>query len=136
MTYSLTRVTNLADCNSLIESAQMEREEIAFRKQQQERQYKGISNGTVGVDSELAAVTAEIGSIEPIVASLPDGQLKKDFQVRLTKLNYKKFTLEQRKDQYGILALLEKEFQINCTEQELVVNTDYIAALEARKLEL
>jgi hypothetical protein len=136
MTYSLTRVTNLADCNSLIESAEMEHEEIVFRKQQQERQYKGISNGTVGVDSELAAVNAEIESIEPIVASLPDGQLKKDFQVRLTKLNFKKFNLELRKDQYGILALLGKEFEINCTVLELVESTAYIAALEARKLQL
>jgi hypothetical protein len=114
----------------------MERDEIAFRKQQQERQYNNISNGTVGVDVELAAVGAEIGSIEPIVSSLPEGQVKKDFQVRLTKLYYKKFTLEQRKDQYGIFALLEKEFQITCNQQELVVTTAYVAALEARKLEL
>ncbi len=136
MVYSLTQITTVADCNGLIESAQMERDEIAFRKQQQERQYNNISNGTVGVDVELAAVAAEIGSIEPIVASLPEGQVKKDFQVRLTKLQYKKFLLEQRRDQYGIFALLEKEFQINCIEQELVVNTAYVAALEARKLEL
>jgi hypothetical protein len=31
---------------------------------------------------------------------------------------------------------LGKEFEINCTEQELVESTAYIAALEARKLQL
>jgi hypothetical protein len=136
MVYSLTQITTVADCNSLIESAEMERDEIAFRKQQQERQYNNISNGTVGVDVELAAVSAEIASVEPIISGLPEGPIKKEYQARLTKLYYKKFTLEQRKDQYGIFALLEKEFQINCIEQELVVNTAYVAALEARKLEL
>ena len=85
---------------------------------------------------ELAAVSAEIASVDSIVAGLPEGQIKKDFQVRLTKLLYKKFTLEQRREQYGIYALLQKEFEINCIEQELVTNTDYIAALEARKLQL
>jgi hypothetical protein len=75
-------------------------------------------------------------SVEAVLASMPEGSVKKGYLARLTKLNFKKFTLEQRKDQYGILALLGKEFEINCTEQELVESTAYIAALEARKLQL
>ncbi len=120
----------------MIESAQIERDEIEFQKKQQERQYNNISNGTVGVGAELAAVTAEIASIEPIIANLPEGPGKKLLEIRLTRLNYKKFNLVTRQNQYGIFALLEKDCEINCIEQELVVNTAYIVALEMRKLEL
>jgi hypothetical protein len=136
MIYSITKVTNVADCNSLIASAELERDEISFRKQQHERQYKSINNGTVGVDVELTAVSAEIDSLEGTIATMDEGPGKKLLNARLTKLNFKKFTLIERRDKYGIFALLEKECEINRTEQELVVSTAYIAALEARTLEL
>lgn len=136
MIYSITKVTTVADCNSLIASAELERDEITFRKQQHERQYKNISNGTVGVDVELTTVNAEIGSLELTIPTMEEGPGKKLLNARLTRLIFKRFTLLERRDKYGIFALLEKECEINRVDEELEVSAGYIAALEARKLEL
>ena len=136
MIYSLSQIRTTEDCDALIQSANMEREDLQFRKQQQERQYHTVSSGSTEVDADLSAVNSEIAGIEGVINDLPAGPTKVQFQTKLIKLNYKKFLLEERKVRYGVFALLEKEYAINCVEQELSGNQAYLDALNQRKTEL
>jgi hypothetical protein len=51
--------------------------------------------------------------------------------VDLTKAKYKKFLLEQRKGSYGILSVLEKEYN-TCIEKDIAETDAYILALTTR----
>jgi hypothetical protein len=136
MIYSLEQLKTAADCDVLLQTAGMEQEDIGFRKLQQERQYKNVTSGTGGAEAELFGVLSEIAGIEAVMATLPEGVTRKQFESKLVRLNYKKFILQERKDKYGVLALFEKEYEIACIERELSENQSYIDALIKRKNEL
>ena len=134
--YSLNMVTTIADCDALLDSANIERDELTYRKLQQERQYKSVTAGTTWVEAEISAVSSEIAGLEAVVTNLPAGPIKDQFESRLVKLRHKKFLLEERRERYGIIALLQKEYAISCIEKELVETDAYIDAVNARKAQV
>jgi hypothetical protein len=136
MTYSLALITTIADCDALIVSAQRKQRDIQYRKTAQERQYETATESGTSTEVTLASTIAEITALEPMVANLPEGPTKKELDDRLTTLKYKRFVLENRKLKYGVFAVLEKEYMIGSIDKEILEVTSYIAALEARKLEL
>ncbi|WP_395057069.1 hypothetical protein, partial [Flavobacterium sp.] len=52
------------------------------------------------------------------------------------RLEYKKFLLENRKDSYGSVALLEKELDLERINKELIEVDAFIAAITAHKATL
>jgi hypothetical protein len=136
MNYSLNKITSLADCNTLIDLANTENSELEFKKLQQERAYENVSTGSEGIDAEIAAVNSEITGVEMVLATMSDGPVKKEFESRLVKLNHKRFLLRERRERFGVIALLEKEYVLGNINQQLVESATYIAALNSRKAEL
>jgi viroplasmin and RNaseH domain-containing protein len=136
MDYSLSQVASIADCDLLLSNSAKEKKDLEFRKLQQERSYGSLSSGTTDVEMELLAVTSEIGAVEAVAATLPPGQLKDDYERDLVKLRFKKFTIEERRERYGIIGMLEKEYELNCIDKELAENQAYTTAVNERKAEL
>ena len=136
MTYSLEQITTAADCDALLEAANMDRDELTYRKLQNERLYKGVASGSVGVDAEIAAVIAEISGNDAVLATLPEGRLKQDYERKLIKLRYQKSVLEARRERYGVLALLQKEYEISCIEKGMEENDAFVDAVNTRKDEI
>jgi hypothetical protein len=136
MNYSLNKITSLADCNTLIDLANTENSELEFKKLQQERAYENVSTGSEGIDAEIAAVNSEITGVEMVLATMSDGPVKKEFESRLVKLNHKRFLLGERRERFGVIALLEKEYVLGNINQQLVESATYIAALNSRKADL
>ncbi len=136
MNYSVNKITTLADCDALINLANGERKDLEFKKLQQERAYESVASGSEGVDGEIAAVSSEITGVEMAIANMTDGPIKKEFESRLVKLRHKLYLLEERRERYGVLALVEKEYEINSIEQQLAENVAYLAALTNRKAEI
>jgi hypothetical protein len=56
--------------------------------------------------------------------------------VRLTKAEYRKFLLEQRKGNYGPIGLVEKEYDLACIEKSITATDELIASLTTRMEEL
>ena len=52
------------------------------------------------------------------------------------KLEYKKFLLENRKESYGLVALLQKELDVQRIENEIEEVDGFIAELTAHKATL
>lgn len=136
MTYSLNQISTAADCDALIDAANMERDDLGFRKLQQERQYKSVTTGSSGIDAALISVVSEITGLESVVNNLPAGPTKDQFESKLVKLRHKKFLLDERRDKYGALALVQKEYAIACIEKELAETDSYIVAVKQRKTEV
>ena len=136
MSYSINELTTVADCDALLQIAAMDRKDLDYKRIQQERQYETVTTGTAGIEAELAGVDAEIHGTENALTDMPEGPIKKTYQSKLVKLNHKKFLLNERRERYGTLALLQKEFALATIDKQLVEITDYVDAITTRKGEL
>jgi hypothetical protein len=136
MSFSVNLISTAADCNLLLSLAAKEKSDLEFRKLSLERQRSSYAETAVEVETELQSVSAELAALVSIIASLPDGQVKDENITKQKKLELKQYLLTEKKDNYGAVALLEKEFGQARLEKELTATQDFITAMEARKAAL
>lgn len=136
MSYSVDKITTVADCDLLLAWAAKEKADLEFKKLSEERLTTNYSTTSIEIDAELQSVITEIASTTTIIATLPDGQSKEDAIKKKVRLEYKKFLLENRKESYGVVALLEKELDLTNVTQSIVEVDAFTAAINARKAEL
>jgi hypothetical protein len=129
MNYSLSLLATKPDCQSLIDIAISEKESLAYRKTGLDRQRQNVSLTSVEIETELASVNAELSALQTVIDNLPDGPTKQEVLVKFRKAEYKKFLLEQRKGNYGVLSVLEKEYDISCTEKNIDETDLFIQAV-------
>lgn len=136
MSYSIAKITSVADCDLLLAWAAKEKADLNFKKLSEERLTTNYSTTSIEIDAELQAITTEIASTETVIAALPAGNSKEDAIKKKVKLEYKKFLLENRKESYGVVALLEKELDLTKVTLELAEIDTFSAAITTRKAEL
>lgn len=136
MNYSISLLSSREDCQTLIDICKTEKETMDHKRVGLELQRKSATNTSVSVEADLASVMAEISAYETVLANLPDGPVKDENENKLVKSKYKKFILEQRKENYGLLSVLQKEFDIACLEKDLAEADAFIALLEAQMMTL
>lgn len=132
MNYTVSLLTNISDCETLIDIASADKESLSYRKTGLLRQREAASTTSMQIETELTSVMAEITALHTVIDNLPDGPIKDDTVVKLTKAEYKKFLLEQRKGNYGVLSLLQKEYDIATTEKDIDETDAFIAAVTDR----
>lgn len=133
MSYSVNKITTVADCDLLLAWAAKEKADLNFKKLSEERLTNNYSNASVEIDAELQSVLTEITATETIIATLPAGTSKDDAVKKKVRLEYKKFLLENRKESYGVVALLEKELDLTNVTQSLAEIDAFSAAITTRK---
>lgn len=133
MNYSVTTLTTVADCDTVLALIDKEKKDLSFRKLSLKRQQENYANTTVEVSSEITVLNTELSAVNTVIATLPDGDTKDDNIKRQKKLEYNLFLLTNRKANYGAIALLEKEFSIARVIQELAEADAFVAAVTARK---
>lgn len=136
MSYSTSKITTVADCDLLLAWAAKEKADLNFKKLSEERLTNNYSTASIEIDAELQAVLTEITATETIIAALPAGNSKEDAVKKKVRLEYKKFLLENRKESYGIVALLEKELDLTKVTLELTEIDTFTAAITTRKAAL
>lgn len=136
MNYSVNNLTQVADCNILLTWAAKEKADLEFKKLSDQRLTTRYAETSLELDAILQGVLAEIAATDTIIAVLPEGPSKEDAINKKTRLEYKKFLLETRKESYGTVALLEKEMDLGRVYQEIAEVDAFVAAVEARKAEL
>ena len=119
MSYSVNKITTVADCDLLLAWAAKEKADLEFKKLSEERLTNNYSETSIEIDAELQSVITEIASTTTIIATLPEGQSKEEAIKKKVRLEYKKFLLENRKESYGVVALLEKELDLTNVTQTL-----------------
>lgn len=132
MNYTVSLLTTEADCQALIDIAQSEKDGLNYRKTGLQRQRQTATLTSAEIETELASVNAELNALQPVMNSLPDGPTKTEALRKYKKAEYKKFLLEQRKENYGVMSLLEKEYDIACIEKDIEEADAFIAALKDR----
>ena len=136
MSYSTSKITTVADCDLLLAWAAKEKADLNFKKLSEERLTNNYSTASIEIDAELQSVLTEISATETIIAALPAGNSKDDAVKKKVRLEYKKFLLENRKESYGVVALLEKELDLTKVTLELAEIDAFTGAITTRKGEL
>lgn len=88
------------------------------------------------MDAILQGVLVELSAVNTIIGVLPDGPTKEEELKKKVKLEYKKFLLENRKESYGAVALLEKELDLARVVKELDEVNAFITIITAHKATL
>jgi hypothetical protein len=117
--YSLNKINTVADCNVLLTWAEKEKSDLTFKQLSVERVAVNYSSTSIEIDAVLQGVVAELTAIETIISTLTEGPTKDDLVKKKTRLEYKRFLLENRKESYGSVALLEKELDLERINKEL-----------------
>lgn len=136
MSYLISGVTTTEDCDVLLTSADKEKAELEFKKLSEERLVNKYATTSVEVEGILQGVLVELSAVETIIGVLPDGPTKEEELKKKVKLEYKKFLLENRKESYGAVALLEKEMDLNRVARELEEVNEFISVVTAHKATL
>jgi hypothetical protein len=133
MGYSVNLIGTQADCDLLLSLAAKEKSNLEFQKLSTQRQRENYAETAAAVAAELQAVDAELAALGSIIATLPDGDVKDDNITRQKRLELRKRLLDDRKENYGSVALLEKELGIDRIDKELAAMQDFIVAVQERK---
>lgn len=136
MGFTTDLISTADDCDLLLSLAAKEKGDLDFRKLSLERQRSAYAENAVEVEAELQAATAELAALATIIASLPDGAVKDENVTRQKRLELKHFLLKQKKEDYGSVALLVKEFGQARLDKELLAVQEFTIAVQARKAEL
>ncbi len=136
MNYSVQSLSTVADCQVLIDMAEREKKKLAERKMGFERKHETATLSSPEIEANLVAATGELQSVQSAYETTPDGPTREELADRLLKVKYKKFQLEERKENYGVLALVEREFGIATIGRSTLEADDLIAQLTARMDEL
>lgn len=136
MNYVINNLTQVADCDVLLSWAANEKADLAFKKMGEERLTIKYSSTSVEVESELQGVIIELTATDAIIASLPEGDLKEEHLKKRTRIVYKKFLLENRKESYGTVALLEKQLDLERVNKEIEEVDAFILAVTNHKATL
>jgi hypothetical protein len=136
MAYSVNGITQVADCDVLLTWAQKEKADLSFRKLSEDRLTTKFETSSVEVQAILQGVIAELSALATVIAVLPDGPTKVEEIKRKVKLEYKKFLLENRKETYGAVALLQKELDLQRINKELDEADAFITTITAHKATL
>lgn len=134
--YSLNKITTVADCDVLLTWAEKEKSDLTFKQISVERVTVNYSSTSIEIDAVLQGVIAEINATTSIISSLPEGPTREDLEKKKTRLEYKRFLLENRKESYGSVALLEKELDLERINKELDEVDTFITSITNHKTTL
>ena len=136
MSYSISNITQVADCDVLLTSAGKEKADLEFKMLSEERLTTKYATTSVEVDAILQGVLVELSAVNTIIGVLPDGPTKDEEIKKKVKLEYKKFLLENRKESYGAVALLEKQMDLARVVKELEEVNAFITLVTDHKATL
>lgn len=136
MAYSLTNLTSVADCDLLIGMLTKEQEDLVVQKVVQTKRADDLSDNSVDFQTDLISVQGELDIIEGVIAALPNGpQKEKQLTARLA-LELRLRRLNERKDNYGPVGLINAQYQIEVLDLTLTAINTLIADVQTRRAQI
>ena len=132
MLYSFTHVSTVTGCDELITQAQRESDIITSRRNNLMAAVNHHQTSLAIAQEDLDAANAEIAALEALIPGLPEGIEKKDKKQDMYELMASREGLEKRL----MSPISDKQVTLGRYEHLLNWTSEWIAALEARKLEL
>lgn len=136
MIYSVNKITTQADCDTLIQVANKEKDDLVYKKTTATHQSSNFATTAAEVDAELSSVNAQLSALSTVIAGLPAGQVKDSNVTKQKKLELKQFLLNQKKENYGSIALLQNEMEQATIDAQITEVDAFVAAVQTHKATL
>lgn len=134
--YSIEKLTQISDCDAVLTWAQTEKENLELKKLNESKLTRNYANTSLSIETELQSVITQMNTINAILPTLPEGSIKEENLKKLRKLDYRKFLLEDRRINYGVVALLEKELDVERITKEIVEIDAFMTSVTQKKATL
>ena len=133
MSYNISLLSTIEDCEALLNIARKEKEKLEYKKLTLERKISNTQEKSVQISTDLQAIIGEITTLDQVIAGLPEGSIKKEMLDRKKRAEYRKYLLENRSENYGIIALLETQMQIEAYLKYISEVDIFIQEVNSRK---
>ena len=131
--YSLNRITTVTDCDLLLEWANKEKTDLTRKKMNEEYAVATYGTTSIEIDAILQGVLIEIAANDQVLAVVSEGTTREEAIKKKKRLEYRQFVLETRRENYGSVALLEKELELERINKELTEVDTFITGLTAHR---
>ena len=135
MAFSTNLLTTVAQCDALLAAKQRERTGLVNRLNNLVFQLENWDDAT-SAQAELTTTQALIAGLTPIVAALAEGDDKRRNQNMLNRYETRANNLTGKIENYGVVALLEKEQDRDTLTASLAVLDALVAAVTTRRAAL
>ena len=135
MAFSVNLLTTIAQCDGLLATKQRERTGLVNRLHNIQFQLDNWDDATSAA-TELTATQALIAGLTPVVTALPEGDDKRRNQNQLNRYQTRANNLTGKVENYGVLALLEKELDRDTLTGDIATLDTFVAAVTARRAAL
>jgi hypothetical protein len=136
MNYSLNKITSPADCDILIELAGKEKDDLQYRKTTVTHQNSNFADTAAEVEADLISTNAQLTALSTVIAGLPVGEIKNVNITKQKRLELKAFLLNQKKENYGVIALLQNELEQASVDAQIAEVDAFIVAVQNHKATL
>lgn len=130
---TLSKLTSATDCDVVLNWAQKEKADLAYKKTGGERFTQNFSENALEMEAELQVVIAQLAGCQIAIDMLAPGQKREDEMDKKVKLEHKKYLLERKK---GGVLFVERELELVRIDKELIEIDAFIAAVTAHKATL
>ncbi len=136
MSYSVTTLQTVADCDAMLTKANNDKAVLSARKVNLELERTRLQDNSMEADAKLPIVQGRLNAYNSVIPTLPAGP-EKDKQEYLRRLEENRlFVLTNKKANYGSIVQLDGENELASLELELTEKDAFIAAINARKAAL
>ncbi|HSC54260.1 MAG TPA: hypothetical protein VLC98_11580 [Phnomibacter sp.] len=136
MSYSVSRLTTAAECDSAILQANDLKGDLEFENTLLTRERVGRERTAIQIDTNLVSVTAQLAAFQAAREVMQPGIDRDNMDSTIRRLNDRKENLEERKTKTGNLALLDNELEQSRNSLQITEIDGFIAAVEVHKATL
>ena len=136
MQYSTSNILTVADCDKLITFATKDKSLLEAKRIYLLKALDKLTEGVDAIPQSFESVNIEVAALGQAVDQMPEGDLKTNLALYMKRREYQQLSLSTKVDDYTIIALIEKQYDVSKVESEIQASAVYLAALEARKAEL
>jgi len=136
MPYSFNLITQPAEADSLIKTAERDQRTLVARKQSLEVRTENSAEDIVETSAEIAAINAELTNTNALIAVLPNGEKKEAEITKKMELELRLRKLNQSGNKQNAVSVLEREYDIALMDAQLQKITSFIAEVTAHKATL
>ncbi len=133
MNYSLSSLTSASDCDKLLQTANLDRSNLASRQATLTKQCNAIGPLSQKLVTDIADATSELNNLNGYLPTLtPGSDSQENGAARQKRLELNLVLLNQKVDDYNTIVLVGKQRALNETEARLAEVDAFLVLLNAR----
>ena len=136
MTYTVSALTKVSECETLIANAQKEKSALEYRKTGLERQHDHLTDTSEEVANQLDEVVSRLTQLEAQIPTMAEGQDKKDALYEQAQLVLTRMDLERKQEKKGAIRIIDQEADLERVIHGIATMDEVISQVTARKAEL